>query len=78
MTRLANCLCKCNILKVSANSTHHRPVDLDAQDNVELEDIYRQLRQTDESNIEDVNDTNEYNPSILGVFQPLQNNIDNT
>ena len=71
VTRLANCLCKCNIFKASANSTN-RPVESDTPDDVQLGDKYRQLRQDDDSYVDDVKDTNEYNPSILGVFQPLQ------
>ena len=72
VTRLANCLCKCYIFKTSTNRTD-RQVEPDTPDDVKLEDIYRQLRQDDDIQVMcDVNDTKKYNPSILGVFQPLQ------
>ena len=70
LTRLANCLCKCNIFKTSTNN-RHRTTEVDDINNVDLEEIYRQLRHEDITHEEDVNDTNEYNPSILGVFQPV-------
>ena len=73
ITRLANCLCKCNILGASVRNNRDT-VESDAQNNVELDVLYRQLRHADQSNVENINDTNEYNPSILGVFQPLNPN----
>ena len=72
VTRLANCLCKCNIFKTSTSRTNEQ-VESDTPDDVQLDDIYRQLRQDDDIQVMcGVNDTDEYNPSILSVFQSLQ------